>query len=269
MRKLAVLRAAPPWRDAERWAGIGATGSGQLEALAAAAAQQGRALDVYCVPSAEPEPARWAFVQDVADRVFCAQNRVGLALRYPGAFTGAHRLGAVMVPPGATHPLATLGVVDGALALSAAIRRGEAPMPERVYVAAGSGGTAAGLAIAFALAELPITVHAVRVVEAPLLSVGRLRHIVDEASAALAALGVRDTPAPRWVLRGGHAGPRYGVSSQASRAAARALTDAGVPADGVYVGKAAACAFADAASRPGTAPWSLWISGSAAPTRAA
>lgn len=268
VRKLATLLASPPWRDADRWAGIGATGSGQLEALAAAADAHGRALDVYCVPSAEPQPARWMAVQDVADRVFRAPNRVALALRYPGVFTAERRRGAVIVPPGATHPVATLGVVDAALRLADDVASGAVPVPERVYVAAGSGGTAAGLAIGFGLAGLPTTVHAVRVVEAPLLTTGRQRHIVTETLRTLAALGIRDVPMTRWVLRRGQAG-RYGVSTSASQAAATSLAGAAIPADGVYVGKAAACAFADAAASPGESPWLLWISGSAAPTRAA
>ncbi len=54
----------------------------------------------------------------------------------------------------AATPLGTLGHVNAALELAEQIEAGELPPPARVVVPLGSGGTAAGLALGFAIAGL-------------------------------------------------------------------------------------------------------------------
>jgi D-cysteine desulfhydrase len=66
------------------------------------------------------------------------------------------------VPPGATTPLSTLGHVAAGLELADQVRLGLLPPPERVFIAAGSCGSAAGLVVGCRLAELPTRVGAVR-----------------------------------------------------------------------------------------------------------
>lgn len=58
------------------------------------------------------------------------------------------------VPPGGTSPLACLGHVNAAFELKKQIDAGEMPEPEFLYVALGSLGTAAGLAVGCQLAGL-------------------------------------------------------------------------------------------------------------------
>ena len=77
------------------------------------------------------------------------------------------------VPIGGSTPLGTLGHVNAALELAAQVDAGELPPPRRVVVPFGSGGTAAGLALGFALAGLRTIVTAVRV--APRAAANRLR----------------------------------------------------------------------------------------------
>jgi D-cysteine desulfhydrase len=77
------------------------------------------------------------------------------------------------IPPGSADPLGVLGVVEGALEVAQAVRRGDLQMPDDVVVATGTCATAAGLYLGFAIARLPVRVVAVRVV--PLIITGSLK----------------------------------------------------------------------------------------------
>jgi D-cysteine desulfhydrase len=68
-----------------------------------------------------------------------------------------------VIPAGGSSWLGVVGFVNAALELAAQIASGEINAPDRLYVANGTMGTAAGLALGLALAELPIEIHAVRV----------------------------------------------------------------------------------------------------------
>jgi D-cysteine desulfhydrase len=67
------------------------------------------------------------------------------------------------IPLGGSTPLGTLGHVNAALELADQVEAGELPMPGRVVVPLGSGGTAAGLALGFAIAGLNTVVIGARV----------------------------------------------------------------------------------------------------------
>ena len=77
------------------------------------------------------------------------------------------------IPPGGTSVLGMLGHVNAALELAEQIARGEMPKPARVVLPVGSGGTAAGLALGFAIAGVDIVVVGARV--APRIAAGRAR----------------------------------------------------------------------------------------------
>ncbi len=66
------------------------------------------------------------------------------------------------IPVGGSVPLGVLGHVNGALELAAQIERGEMPQPLRVIVPMGTGGTAAGLLLGFAIAGIDLEVVGVR-----------------------------------------------------------------------------------------------------------
>ena len=77
------------------------------------------------------------------------------------------------IPPGGTSTLGMLGHVNAALELAEQIARGEMPAPARVVLPVGSGGTAAGLALGFAIAGIDVLVVGARV--APRIAAGRAR----------------------------------------------------------------------------------------------
>ena len=77
------------------------------------------------------------------------------------------------IPPGGTSTVGMLGHVNAALELAEQVARGEMPMPMRVVLPVGSGGTAAGLALGFAIAGMNTIVVGARV--APRVAAGRMR----------------------------------------------------------------------------------------------
>jgi D-cysteine desulfhydrase len=81
------------------------------------------------------------------------------------AARAARAPGAVWrLPPGGASPLGMLGAVNAGLELAAQVARGDAPAPAHVVLPLGTGGTAGGLALAFAIAGLDTEVVGVRVV---------------------------------------------------------------------------------------------------------
>jgi 1-aminocyclopropane-1-carboxylate deaminase/D-cysteine desulfhydrase-like pyridoxal-dependent ACC family enzyme len=67
------------------------------------------------------------------------------------------------IPLGGSTPLGTLGHVNAALELAEQVDAGELPQPVRVVVPLGTGGTAAGLALGFAIAGMETRVLGARV----------------------------------------------------------------------------------------------------------
>ncbi|MBI3071159.1 MAG: pyridoxal-phosphate dependent enzyme [Deltaproteobacteria bacterium] len=74
------------------------------------------------------------------------------------------------IPGGGSSPIGTVGFVEAAFEFADQIHRGDCPKPQAVFVPFGSSGTAAGLALGFALKDLDITVVGVRVVPLPVSS---------------------------------------------------------------------------------------------------
>ena len=72
---------------------------------------------------------------------------------------------AYLMPPGGTSPASTLGYVNAVLELQQQCNNGEMPVPDTIYCALGSGGTAAGLSIGLSLVNWPTKLIAVRVVD--------------------------------------------------------------------------------------------------------
>ncbi len=97
-----------------------------------------------------PHPVRrWVAVPPTMAALTASLRRAGKRV-YPIAYGGSSPVGA-------------LGFVEAGLELASQIDAGLCPEPEAIYVALGSGGTAAGLALGLAAAGLTTQVVAVRV----------------------------------------------------------------------------------------------------------
>jgi D-cysteine desulfhydrase len=162
----------------------------------------------------------------------------------------------VYVPLGATTPLGTAAYVGAALELADQISAGACPEPDRIFVAAGTGGTAAGLLVGCRMAGLSTRITVVRagrgMTNAPFL----VRH-ARRCASLLARL---DPSVPRidvrrrdFDLEPRFAGPGYGVATPEAREALAWAAEA-LHLETTYTAKAlAAClAWCHAASGSGT-----------------
>lgn len=179
----------------------------------------------------------------------------------------ARRPNTRWIPPGGTSPLGMLGHLNAALELAEQIARGELPMPARVVLPVGSGGTAAGLALGFALAGLEIAVVGARV--APRIAAGRRRvlSLADRERRYLSRLtGERISvinPVSVTVIHSVYAGA-YGRALRGAEASTALLARAtGVRLDGTYSAKAFSAAHALARSARGTTLFWLTFDGRA------
>lgn len=197
-------------------------------------------------------------IQQVAERAPIHRTPVGA---YVWAWAQRAR-GARWIAAGGTTPLGILGHVNGGLELVAQIVRGELASPRAVIVPLGTGGTAAGLSLAFAIAELDTRVVGARVV--PKI-VGRRRRVVRLANGAAALLErLSGEPVPRVSERAIEVaddtfGGAYGRETPAGREAAHRLIEAtGIALDATYSAKAFGLALERAAIAP-PEPVLFWL----------
>ncbi len=158
--------------------------------------------------------------------------------------------GAAVIPMGGSSWLGTVGFVNAGLELAEQITAGELPAPGRVYIATGTMGTAAGLALGLALAGLPTDVHAVRVSPAAITNELVLRRLMRKTAHMLHRLAP-SFPAglaerARVTLRHDYFAPGYAKSNEKTDAAVRLAADqAGITLESTYTGKALAALLDD------------------------
>jgi D-cysteine desulfhydrase len=167
------------------------------------------------------------------------------------------------IPFGGTSPLGILGHVNAALELADQVEAGELPMPTRVVVPLGTGGTAAGLALGFAAAGMPTRVIGARVV--PRIASGRARVVHLARSTARWVRHTTGVALPmlrRDALHVAHEayGGAYGrVSALATDAAVAMERATGLRLDATYSAKAFAIALRVAGAEDGvTVFWSTF-----------
>ena len=90
--------------------------------------------------------------------------------------------GARWIPAGGSSPLGILGHVNAGLELVGQIDAGVFPAPAVVVVPLGTGGTAAGLALAFAIAKRDIRVVGARVVPRIVARLARIRRLANDTA---------------------------------------------------------------------------------------
>lgn len=231
---------------------VGAAGSTHALAVATYAKRLGAHVSI----------GRWRQeMNDAATRVSARIDRAAddsplfrtVAAAYLWATTRRLR-GDIWIPAGGSSPLGTLGHVNAALELAEQIRSGRIEQPMQVVVPVGTGGTMAGLALGFAIAELPIRVIGARVV--PRI-VARRGHVLALARGARRLIehttGAR-LPRVRGdsiVIHHETYGGAYGRETPEGRSAAERLASAAhLTLDPTYSAKAFALALDLAAGGP-------------------
>lgn len=257
IRKLEYLLQRALERNAQRVATFGAIGSNHALATALHARKVGLACTCFLAhQSATPYVA-----QTLAKHVELGTELV----RFGGSVDRLttfrrylqHRATWV-IPMGGSSWLGTVGFINAALELAAQIEAGEVASPDRIYIANGTMGSVAGLAIGFALLELPIEVHAVRVASNRYSYPGVLQRKINKTAAMLNRIDPRipvDIGARcRAVWRDDFYAGGYAVADDATR---RAVTIAkeqlGLSIETTYTGKAFAALLTDIGSFDGLA----------------
>ncbi|MBX3189425.1 MAG: pyridoxal-phosphate dependent enzyme [Labilithrix sp.] len=243
VRKLERLLGAARASGKTRLVTLGAAGSHQVVATALYGAALGFEVEAVLVP--QPSSAHASQNLRVAlARGLRASAAPAWALA-PAVLASRWGRDAYFVPLGGSNALGTLGFVDAAHELAAQIHAGELDEPDVVVVATGSGGTAAGLAVAFAQAALKTRVIGVAV-SAPAPVLGLMARRLARSTAALAGLPrtLGERAASRIEVVSDWIGRGYGYTTpEGDEATARAQTF-GLTLDPTYTAKAFACALA-------------------------
>lgn len=270
VRKLEFLLAEARRRGARRLITIGAAGS--HHALATAVHGRAHGFDVSVVLFPQPVTGH---VRSIVSQL----HAVGAEIRYtprmetvPAALI-AERLArrgerAFVIPAGGSNALGTLGYVNAALELADQIEAGAAPRPRSVHLAGGTLGTAAGIALGFAIAGFEIPVYAARITGRIVCNESVLARLVSGAARLLRRAGGPAPPTRRALglvtLLQDQIGRGYGHETDAGREAADRFMRAGVPLDPTYTAKSAAALVAALRAAPDDGPHLFWHTLSAA-----
>jgi len=239
-----LLRGAAPGTV---YVSVGGTGSTHCLALAvhAAALSQRTVLAQFPQPSTDAARAVAAACRHVATCVVRARWRASLPLVVARAWITAQRLGSPRwIPGGGADPRGVVGHFLGGLEV--AVQLPDAP--DAIVVPLGSGGTAAGLALAVCALGWPTCVVAVRVAPVVVANRWRVAWLTRAAARLLARL---ELPLP-----GAHSGSvivvdglgaGYGHPSVPGEAARALAATHGLILDPTYGGKAFAALPAVAA----------------------
>ena len=255
VRKLEFILASATARGARRLLTAGAAGSHHALATAVYGAQLGFKTSLVLFPQPLTEHVREVLLTDFA---FGAELRwTSRMTMVPGAITAARfvhwRERTLVIPPGGSDPIGTLGYVNATLELGEQIEAGLLPVPDEIIVAAGTLGTSAGIALGLALLGLPTRIRATRITSR-LVTNERALHNLIRATAAL--LQAHDVPidaeaaVQRVTLTHEQIGAGYGRITDAAAAAQAAFATLNLQLDPTYTAKAAADFLEAVRARP-------------------
>jgi 1-aminocyclopropane-1-carboxylate deaminase/D-cysteine desulfhydrase-like pyridoxal-dependent ACC family enzyme len=254
VRKLEFLLADALLHGHESVFTFGVAGSNHAVATAIYAGQVGLDASLLLTPQSNSSfvgrnlrLGRWAGARQVhcpseADAVRTARI---LGLRGRGSRPAPYR-----IPGGGSSPLGAVGFVSAGLELAAQVRAGLLPEPDCIYLALGTIGTAAGLALGLAAAGLRTRLVCVRVVRPDIASPQRFRALYHGAARLLHRknphFGLVPLDRTRLELRHEFFGPGYARFTPEGMAALGFARDAlGLGLEGTYTAKAFACLLAD------------------------
>jgi D-cysteine desulfhydrase len=258
VRKLEFILADARERGATRVITAGAVGSHHALATTVYARSLGMDVTLVLFPQSRTDHVRSVLLQDRAlgaelrftprmETVPIALMRARLAHRKQRPY---------LIAPGGSDPIGTLGYVSAGLELADQIRGGGERV-DAIHVAAGTMGTAAGLSLGLALADLPVPITATRITSRLVANEIVLRRLLEQTAALLQRAGLGELPIERAMasieLRHDQIGEGYGKETEAARDARRIFGAAGLLLDPTYTAKAAAELLATP-QRPGGLP---------------
>ena len=246
VRKLEYLLADARGRGAGRVITTGVVGSHHALATCVHGRRLGLPTTLVVFPQPMTDHAREiaalnrAWADDLCRcGTFATQPFVEAAVRWR-----SRRDRPYVIPGGGSSPLGALGYVGGALELAEQVERGEMPRPDVVWVAAGTLGTLAGLAVGAAMTGVTDRIVGVRIVPGAIGNELVLSRLVEGAVRILREAGIH-TPDPRLIVErvelvGGWLGGGYGHPTPEGAAATEWFASRGLTLDPSYTAKTAA-----------------------------
>lgn len=256
VRKLEYLLGEAVARGAGRLITTGVEGSHHCLATCVHGRRVGLPTTLVVFPQPETEHSRTmaalneAWADDLRRcSTFAIQPFVEAAVRWRCRAADPY-----VIPGGGSNAMGALGYVSGALELADQVRRGEAPRPEIITVAAGTLGTLAGLAIGVAMTGLADRIIGVRIVPSTVGNRLVLGRLVEDATRVLAESGVR-APDPRLALDrveliGDYFGGGYGRPTDEGDRATTWFAERGLALDPSYTAKTVASVLDRLAEEP-------------------
>jgi D-cysteine desulfhydrase len=246
-------------RRGDRVVTVGAAGSTHALATAVHARRLGATAFVY----------RWqqemtGVSERVAERIV-AESNAPVSRTVVGAYLRAFAMrlrGARWIPAGGSSAIGVLGQVNAALELVDQVNQGLLPIPDRIVLPLGTGGTAAGLALGLAIAGLETKVIGVRVVPRIVANSARVRRLAQGAARIIE--GATNTPVRRpadgavQVLHEFYGGAYGRETPGGARVARRCIEQTGIALDPTYTAKALTAALMIAERDRGTTLF--WLS---------
>jgi len=168
-----------------------------------------------------------------------------------------------VIPLGGSCWLGVIGFVNAGLELAAQVESGELDIPDRIYIANGTMGSVAGLALGLALANLRTEIHAVRVADNRFAK----REVLDKLIRKTATLlNVYDPGIPanlidatNIVWRNDFFAGGYAIADETTERAVKFAKDnMGLALDTTYTGKAMAALLHDLGSSNAGATNLFW-----------
>jgi D-cysteine desulfhydrase len=270
-RKLELLLGEAVEAGARAVVTFGGAGSNQAVATALYAAQLGLRAVLLLAPQPGGEQLR---------RNLLAARRAGAEIRLVASVAEAEaearraarrapREAPYVIPAGGSSPLGNLAFVNAAFELAEQIAAGEAPAPDRIYVAMGTMGSAAGLAIGLKALGLAAKVVAVRCSSAQTSSEAGLYAMaaatVDHARRLCPSFPDVRLRRGDVVLAERHLGAGYArPTAEGLRAIDLAREEEGWALEPTYTGKALAALLGDAPALAGRTAL-FWSTHSARP----
>jgi D-cysteine desulfhydrase len=250
VRKLEYIFPRALAKGCKRIATFGAAGSNHALATALYAHEAG-----FECTSFLSHQSKTALVAATLNRHL--QNHTDL-VRYGGAYKSRIKTlrqnlwdkKAWVIPMGGSSWLGTIGFVAAGIELAAQIQNGDIPLPDRLYVGSGTMGTAVGLALGLAIAELKTEIHAVRVSDTLIANEKAMRTLLNKTSGMMRRLddSVPAGLASRVNLRMRHSffGPGYARGTTATeQAIGFAKRELDLTLETTYTGKTMAALLAD------------------------
>lgn len=242
VRKLEWLLAEPRFASGPVLS-VGAIGSHHLRALAEFLDLQGRRLHALICPQVPTSHAQHNLLRliELETQLYPMASRVMLPLawaRYRLSPAGR----APYMAAGGSEGVGLLGFIQAGLELGEQIARGECPKPKRIYIAAGTAGSVAGLALGLEIAGVETTIVAVSSVERIAFNRLMLWRKLRECQKELLRWGFSGVPPAGVAVQISYAqlGQGYGVPTQQAEAAIRDAQGQELSLEPTYTGKCVA-----------------------------